>query len=284
MSNRRISQVASAMLCTSVLSLAVAETGQTTVIGLQGYSPVSYLDDNRAEPGSPRFTVEHAGITYFLTSAKQAERFRSSPERYLPAYGGYCAYGCAVDGKFTPDPTNFKVIAGRTHLFLRNDQLDTKLLWEKEDYGTIKRKADRFWQQQTQSRAYLGAQNLPASGVALEGYSPVSYFVSGRAEPGDPRFQAVHNGATYLFTSAEQMKQFQENPARYEPAFGGWCAFGMAVRDKFPVDPTRFKIVDGRLFLFLKNETVDALELWQKENERTLTAKADEHWRKVSGS
>jgi hypothetical protein len=56
----------------------------------------------------------------------------------------------------------------------------------------------------------------------------------------------------------------------------------MSVQDKFPVDPTNFKIVNGRLMVFLRNDGVDALELWNKGNESLLTAKADAHWKKVS--
>ena len=50
--------------------------------------------------------------------------------------------------------------------------------------------------------------------------------------------------------SADAKKAFDRNPEKYIPAYGGWCAFGMSVSDKFPVDPTNFKIVDGRLMLF----------------------------------
>ena len=57
----------------------------------------------------------------------------------------------------------------------------------------------------------------------------------------------------------------------------------MAVSDKFPVDPTKFKIVNGRLMLFLKNKNVDARTLWNKGDERELLKKAEVHWTEVSG-
>ena len=56
----------------------------------------------------------------------------------------------------------------------------------------------------------------------------------------------------------------------------------MSIQDKFPVDPTNFKIVDGRLMVFLRNKGIDALDLWNKGNESQLRAKADAHWQKVS--
>jgi len=258
------------------------EPALTLRVGLQGYSPVSYIDNNKAEPGSPRFSAEHEGITYFFTKNAQRQAFVANPAKYEPAYGGYCAYGCAVNGLFTPNPESFKIIDGKINLFIKNDQVDTLQLWNKDGDNAMKKKADGFWAEQTQSRAYLGARNLPASGVALDGYSPVSYFTVGKAEKGDPQFQAEHNGATYYFTTAQQQEQFKANPERYEPAYGGWCAFGMAVEDKFPVDPTSFKIVNDRLLLFLNNKNVDALKLWNDGNERELHQKANAHWKKVS--
>ncbi len=52
----------------------------------------------------------------------------------------------------------------------------------------------------------------------------------------------------------------------------------MSIQDKFPVDPTNFKIVDGRLMLFLKNRNVDALELWNQGDTDDLVTRADRHW------
>src|SRR5438128_2227452 len=106
--------------------------------------------------------------------------------------------------------------------------------------------------------------NVSAAGVALEGYSPVSYFEAGKAEMGKAEYAVNHDGATYHFASAAQRETFRANPGKYLPAYNGWCAFGMAIEKTFPIDPKRFKIVDGRLLLFLKNEKVDALELWNK--------------------
>ena len=132
------------------------------------------------------------------------------------------------------------------------------------------------------SRAYLHNYNLPSSGVALEGYCLVAYFAVDKAVRGRPEFASTHNDVTYHFVSADAKKAFDADPEKYIPAFGGWCAFGMAVSDKFPVDPTNFKILDGRLLLFLKNRNVDASELWHKGEERKLIKKAEAHWAKVS--
>ena len=133
------------------------------------------------------------------------------------------------------------------------------------------------------SRAYLHSYNVPANGVALEGYCPVAYFAVNKPILGKKEFAADHDGITYYFVSADARDAFTKNPKKYVPAYGGWCAFGMAVKDKFPVDPTNFKIVDGKLHLFLRNKGVDALKIWNGKNETKLVKDAKAHWRKVQG-
>ena len=115
--------------------------------------------------------------------------------------------------------------------------------------------------------------------IALEGYSPVSYFEKGAPEKGDARYAVAHGGKTYHLASPQQVQQFNANPAKFLPAYDGWCAFGCAIDKKFPVDPRNFKIVDGRLFLFLKKPDIDALEKWNEGDEREQTRKADAYWK-----
>ena len=135
---------------------------------------------------------------------------------------------------------------------------------------------------QAESKAYLHNYNLPASGVALEGYCPVAYFAVNKPVKGKSAHAVNHKGVWYFFVNEDAKQMFEADPEKYLPAYGGWCAFGMAIQDKFPVDPTNFKIVDGRLMLFLKNKNIDAHELWQKGNEKELLQKADAHWNKVN--
>ncbi|GAB5497595.1 MAG: hypothetical protein Phyf2KO_26750 [Phycisphaerales bacterium] len=253
----------------------------TIRVGIFGYSPVSYITNNRAEPGSPAFAAEHNGITYFFTNKRQQQAFTDNPERYIPAYGGNCAFGCSVDSIFVPDPTSFIVIDGKTHLFLKNDEVDARQLWRDANKQEVRRKANSFWASQPESKAYTGGRNVPSSGIGLEGYSPVSYFTKGKPELGDPRFAATHNGVTYHLTSQKQLEQFNSNPNKYEPQCGGWCAFGMTVEDKFPVDPTKFRVIDDKLYLYLNNNDINAHELWGEGNDRELVNKAQNHWDKV---
>jgi YHS domain-containing protein len=111
--------------------------------------------------------------------------------------------------------------------------------------------------------------------VAIGGYSPVSFFEKGHAELGSPDHVIEHDGKVYHLASADQAKAFRANPDKYLPAHGGVCAYGVSIGETFPVDPTNFKIVDDRLLLFLKNDEVDARELWDKEHGQQCSTNPD---------
>ena len=131
--------------CEHCQAKAQAPTTYTVRLGLSGYSPVSYLSRNRAEPGSPLHKAEHEGVTYFFTDARQVEAFKADPKRYMPAYGGFCAFGCSVESNFVPDPTSFEVIDGRVHLFLKNEEVDARKLWNDANEREVRSKADAYW-------------------------------------------------------------------------------------------------------------------------------------------
>ncbi|MCG6194388.1 YHS domain-containing protein [Leptospira sp. FAT2] len=111
-------------------------------------------------------------------------------------------------------------------------------------------------------------------GVAIEGYDPVAYFVSGRPIEGKGEFSYKWKGADWYFSSAENLKRFRENPERYVPQFGGYCAYGIALGEKVNIDPNQWKIVDGKLYLNYDHETQG---LWEKDIPGFIR-KAAEKW------
>ncbi|MGE0771170.1 MAG: YHS domain-containing (seleno)protein [Cyclobacteriaceae bacterium] len=115
-------------------------------IALDGYSPVSYLDLGLAQRGSKEFKSEYNKVVFYFTSQQQKEKFNKNPERYLPQYGGYCAFGIYAGAKFRTDPNKFIVRDDKYYLFLYNVELDAQQLWldEKDDDKLIK-KADENW-------------------------------------------------------------------------------------------------------------------------------------------
>lgn len=124
--------------------------------------------------------------------------------------------------------------------------------------------------------------NLPADKLALAGHDPVAYFTQGKAMKGAAEVSSAYRGVTYRFASGENRALFAAAPEKYLPTYGGWCATAMAKGEKVEIDPTNFKVTDGRLFLFFKAFYANALNDWKK-NEPALTTKADANWKKISG-
>lgn len=98
------------------------------------------------------------------------------------------------------------------------------------------------------------AVNVDASGLALKGHDPVAYFVVGAATPGLPTLAAKHAGATYRFASQANLDAFVKAPDKYVPAYGGFCAMGVALEKKLDVDLQAWRIVDGKLYLNLNKD------------------------------
>ena len=127
------------------------------------------------------------------------------------------------------------------------------------------------------------ANNIDDSKIALNGYSPVSYLDLGLAQRGSKQYRAIHKDIAYYFTTAEQKTKFQNNPEKYLPQYGGFCAFGIYVGAKFRVDPTKFVVNDGKYYLFLNDVEVDAKQLWIAESDQSkLRRTADTNWKKLS--
>lgn len=112
----------------------------------------------------------------------------------------------------------------------------------------------------------------------LHGHCPIAYFALNEPMEGKSEFSSTYDGKLYYFVSDEAKQEFDKNPERYIPAFSGLCAFGMSIEKEFDADPTNFKIIDGKLHLFLKNDDTDALELWNKEDEAKCLTNAHKHW------
>jgi peroxiredoxin Q/BCP len=123
--------------------------------------------------------------------------------------------------------------------------------------------------------------NLGDGGLALAGHDPVSYFEGGKPMAGRKELVSRYRGVVYQFASAENRLKFAEQPAKFVPAYGGWCATAMAEGRKVEVDPYNFKISDGRLLLFYKGWRGNALADWNKD-EKELTTRADAAWRKLA--
>lgn len=118
------------------------------------------------------------------------------------------------------------------------------------------------------------------NGLAMRGFDPVSYFSSSRPLKGNSKFHADYKGITYYFASAENVAEFKKSPAKYEPAYGGWCAYTVAVNgDRVKINPVSYKIIEGRLYLFYNFGSDNRLLKWSSKDEKKLKAAADRNWK-----
>jgi len=91
--------------------------------------------------------------------------------------------------------------------------------------------------------------NLDGNGLALQGYDPVGFFTDSRPVKGNQQFQSQYHGATYYFASAEHKSAFDREPSKYEPQFGGFCAYGASRGKTVPIKIEAWQIVNGRLLM-----------------------------------
>ncbi len=120
--------------------------------------------------------------------------------------------------------------------------------------------------------------------IFAKGFDPVSYLLEKKAFKGSAAISHVHKDTKFYFYSEENKKKFVANPQKYTPAYNGWCAYAMAKTGKLvSINPKRFKVVDGRVFLFYSNMFSRTLVRWNKEkSQENLINAGDQNWLKYS--
>lgn len=119
-------------------------------------------------------------------------------------------------------------------------------------------------------------------GFAIEGYDVVSYF-DNKTEKGNSEFAVEHEGSTFLFTSKEHLELFKNSPEKYLPEYGGYCAYGVAAKNKkFPINPTTFEIRNDKLYLFYNAWGTNTLDSWLKEKPDNLVKEGDINWKNLT--
>lgn len=116
-------------------------------VGLSGWDPVSYFPDGGGKPvkGSIKISLEHHGVTYRFASEEHLRAFKQAPEKFLPQYGGWCAWAVAELGKRVDvDPLSYEIHDGKLYLFYRDPGLDTRALWAPKADELIRR-GDGKW-------------------------------------------------------------------------------------------------------------------------------------------
>jgi YHS domain-containing protein len=132
-----------AMFLAIIAAPAFAGDVSHSTPGLSGYDPVAYFTEGKPMKGSGYHVAEHEGVTYAFATKEHKEMFKANPGKYVPAYGGYCAYGVAVGKKFVSDPEAWKIVQGKLYLNLDRD-IQSK--WVKDIPGYLK-KSEANWKE-----------------------------------------------------------------------------------------------------------------------------------------
>ena len=110
--------------------------------------------------------------------------------------------------------------------------------------------------------------------VMLKGYDPVAYFKQGKAVRGKRSISSTYNGVTYFFASKADQADFDQNPKKFEPQYGGFCANSMAHGRKSDSDPNVFFIYKGKLYVC----STPAAKAEFTSNPDANISRADKHW------
>lgn len=140
------STAAAAMVAGGLLVTGTADAGEINAtrfgkVAIKGYDAVAYHVDGKPVEGSKEITLDWMDATWRFASSEHRDLFAADPERYAPAYGGWCAYGVSKGGLYDIDPKAWTIHEGRLYL---NYSLEVRETWL-EDVGGFVAKANQQW-------------------------------------------------------------------------------------------------------------------------------------------
>ncbi|MGF1735815.1 YHS domain-containing (seleno)protein [Photobacterium satsumensis] len=125
----------------TVLAADIDINADENDLAIKGYDPVAYFIDKKAKVGSSDYRATYKGATYHFVDKQNMESFQANPAGYVPQYGGFCAFGVAMNKKFDTDPQAWKVVDGKLYL---NLDKSVQKRWL-EDTGGYITSADSNW-------------------------------------------------------------------------------------------------------------------------------------------
>ena len=111
-------------------------------------------------------------------------------------------------------------------------------------------------------------------GIGLKGYDPVAYFINRAPTQGSEQYSYVWKGPTYRFASEENLQRFKADPEKYLPQYGGYCAYALSLNRIADINPSRWAIVNRKLYL---NNGFVAEKLWSLDKSGNI-ASGDRNW------
>lgn len=224
-------------------------------LAMKGYCPVSIITLNRPVLGGTSFRSVYQGFTYVLADAETKAKFEADPAKWVPQFGGFCttALGGSYGNRITADPTVYRVREGKLYLFSSERARNS---FDPNPDHYISQATERF--------------NKPALG----GHCLVSYVNQGKPVPGDAKYADTYAGVVYHFADESARAAFRKEPAKYLPAYGGFCVDGIANEKRFPGDPKTFTVYEDHLYFFFDDKAKKTFEANPKE----MIEKANTQW------
>lgn len=116
-----------------------------------------------------------------------------------------------------------------------------------------------------------------SNNIAVKGYDTVAYFTENKAIKGTKKHSTEWKDATWHFSSDENLALFKENPEKYAPQYGGYCAFALAKNNLASVDPEQFTVLNGKLYL---NYNAEVKGKWLQDRD-SFIEQADKNWPQI---
>jgi YHS domain-containing protein len=139
-----VRKVGLSLVLALVISLALAQKPEVfsqNDKAIIGYDPVAYFTDSKPVMGKEEFKIAYAGANWYFSSEKNLELFKSNPSKYMPQYGGYCAFGLAGGYKAPISPDAWTIVDDKLYLnYNKKIQED----WT-DDRAEMIKKADKNW-------------------------------------------------------------------------------------------------------------------------------------------
>jgi len=120
-----------------------AEVFNPSEKAIRGYDPVAYFTEGKSVKGNDNLTFHWKDANWYFSSPQNLNSFSKNPDKYVPQYGGYCAYGLSEGHKAPTDPDAWTIVDGKLYL---NYSKDVRTKWRENEKERIE-KADKNWPQ-----------------------------------------------------------------------------------------------------------------------------------------
>lgn len=134
------------VMLTGTMGLAQKEINTNRKgVAAEGYDVVAYFD-NTAVKGKSAYKATVSGVHYLFSSQANLDTFQKNQSKYIPQYGGWCAYAMGAKNELVAiDPKTFEIRDGKLYLFYNSWGINTLDLWIEEGAEDLKSKADNNW-------------------------------------------------------------------------------------------------------------------------------------------